>query len=56
MTEHELKLQISNARKIVLLSEPNSWREQYWTNVATQLEYVLNNSSFLINTNKKVTK
>ena len=56
MTEHELKLQISNARKIVLLSEPNSWRESYWTNVATQLEYVLNNSSLLINTNKKITK
>ena len=47
MTEHELKLQISNARKIVLLSEPNSWREQYWTNVVNQLEYVLNNSSDL---------
>jgi len=56
MTEHELKLQISNARKIVLLSEPNSWREHYWSNVVTQLEYVLNNSSLLINTNKKVTK
>ena len=56
MTEHELKLQISNAKKIVLLSEPNSWREQYWINVVTQLEYVLDNSSSLINTNKKVTK
>lgn len=56
MTEHELKLQISNAKKIVLLSEPNSWREQYWSNVVTQLEYILNNSSLLINTNKKVTK
>ena len=56
MTEHELKLKISNAKKNVLLSEPNSWREQYWFNVVTQLEYVLNNSSLLINTNKKVTK
>jgi hypothetical protein len=56
MTEHELKLQISNAKRIVLLSERNSWREQYWVNVVTQLEYVLNNSSLLINTNKKVSK
>ena len=56
MTEHELKLQISNAKKVVLLSEPNSWREGYWTNVVTQLEYVLDNSSLLINTNRKVTK
>ena len=56
MNIFELKLQISNAKKIVLLSEPESWREQYWTNVATQLEYVLNNSSLVINTNKKVTK
>jgi hypothetical protein len=56
MNIFELKLQISNARKIILLSEPNSWRENYWSNVVTQLEYVLNNSSPLINTNKKVTK
>jgi|TARA_Y100000310_G_scaffold319117_1_gene373996 hypothetical protein len=56
MTEHELKLQISNAKKIVLLSEPNSWREQYWSNVVTQLEYILDNSSLLINTNRKITK
>jgi len=56
MTEHELKLQISNAKKIVLLSERDSWREHYWSNVVTQLEYMLNNSSLLINTNKKVTK
>ena len=56
MSEHELKLQISNARKIVLLSEPNSWREGYWTNIVTQLEYMLENSSILININKKTTK
>ena len=56
MTEHELKLQISNAKKIVLLSEPNSWKDDYWSKVVAQLEYVLNNSSILINTNKKVTK
>jgi hypothetical protein len=56
MTEHKLKLQISNAKKIVLLSEPNSWREQYWINVVTQLEYILNNSSILININKNITK
>ena len=56
MTEHELKLQISNAKKIVLLSEPESWKEGYWTSVVTQLEYVLNNSSLLININKKTTK
>jgi len=56
MTEHELKLQISNAKKIVLLSEPESWREQYWSNVVTQLEYMLDNSSILININKKIIK
>ena len=56
MTEHELKLQISNAKKIVLLSEPESWREQYWSNVVTQLEYMLDNSSILININRKLTK
>ena len=56
MNIFELKLQISNAKKIVLLSEPNSWKEGYWTNVVTQLEYMLNNSSTLININKKVIK
>ena len=56
MIEHKLKLQISNAKKIVLLSEPNSWKEQYWSNIITQLEYMLDNSSILININKNITK
>jgi hypothetical protein len=56
MIEHKLKLQISNAKQIVLLSEPNSWTEQYWSNVVIQLEYMLDNSSILININKKTTK
>ncbi len=57
MSEHALKLQLSNAKRIVLLSKPNSWREQYWSNVVTQLEYVLYNKfPALINTNKKITK
>jgi hypothetical protein len=57
MSEHALKLQLSNAKRIVLLSKPNSWREQYWSNVVTQLEYVLyNKSPVLINTNKKITR
>jgi hypothetical protein len=56
MNEHEIKLKISNANKILLLSKPNSWQERYWANVLMQLEYILENNYSSVNKTRKLEK